>query len=170
MTKKNIWSAAASAYTSFGCVTAAPQRILVVDDNEDIRRLNVEALLSSGYEVDSAEDGALAWDALNTCGYDLLITDNNMPNMTGLELLRKVQNSHMALPVIMASGTIPTETFAQNPWLRPAATLCKPHTLAALLNTVRNVLRAPGEILAQAARPSHWPRQASAIQTLPLWF
>ena len=99
-------------------------------------------LLRAGYEVDSVEDGAVAWDTLNTCSYDLLITDNNMPNLTGLELLRKVRDNHMALPVIMASGIIPTETFVQNPWLRPTATLSKPHTIEALLNTVRNVLQA----------------------------
>lgn len=65
-------------------------------------------LLRAGYEVDSAEDGSVAWDTLNACSYDLLINDNNMPNLTGLELLRKVRDHHIALPVIMASGTIPT--------------------------------------------------------------
>jgi DNA-binding response OmpR family regulator len=50
----------------------------------------------------------------------------------------------MALPVIMATGTLPTWEFALHPWLRPAATLLKPFTGDELLATVRNVLRAPG--------------------------
>ena len=47
----------------------------------------------------------------------------------------------MALPVIMATGTIPTEEFARCPWLQPAATLLKPYTLEALLQTVQQILR-----------------------------
>ena len=141
MNKNIIESAEETASAAFACHPPAPHRILVVDDDEAIRRINTLILLRAGYEVDSVEDGAMAWDTLNACSYDLLITDNNMPNLTGLELLRKVRDHHIDLPVIMASGTIPTETFAQNPWLQPTATLSKPHTLEALLNTVRNVLR-----------------------------
>ena len=142
MSENIIESAEESASDTLAGATPPPHRILVVDDDESIRRINTMFLLRAGYEVDSAEDGAVAWDTLNTCSYDLLITDNNMPNLTGLELLRKVRDNNMALPVIMASGIIPTETFVQNPWLRPTATLSKPHTIEALLNTVRNVLHA----------------------------
>ena len=143
MPSKNfIESAEEPVRAALTCVSPAPRRILVVDDDETVRQINTLVLLSAGYEVDSAPDGAVAWDTLNASSYDLLITDNHMPNLTGVELLRKVRDNNIALPVIMASGTIPTETFAQNPWLRPTATLSKPHTLEALLNTVRNVLRA----------------------------
>ena len=142
MSENIIESAEDSASGTLACATPPPHRILVVDDDESIRRINTMFLLRAGYEVDSVEDGAVAWDTLNTGSYDLLITDNNMPNLTGLELLRKVRDNNMALPVIMASGIIPTETFVQNPWLRPTATLSKPHTIEALLNTVRNVLQA----------------------------
>ena len=131
-----------SASTAPACATPPAHRILVVDDDESVRRINTMILLRAGYEVDSAEDGAVAWDTLNTCSYDLMITDNNMPNMTGVELLRKVRDNKIAMPVIMASGTIPTETFVQNPWLRPTATLAKPHSIEALLNTVRHILHA----------------------------
>ena len=59
--------------------TNPPHRILVVEDDISIRRLNTEVLRRSGYEVDAAEDGAAAWEALNADSYDLMITDNNMP-------------------------------------------------------------------------------------------
>jgi DNA-binding response OmpR family regulator len=119
-----------------------PERILVVEDDGDIRRLNAEVLINAGYQVDAAADGAAAWDALCTEQYDLMITDNTMPKLTGVDLLKKLRSARMALPVIMATGTLPKEEFTRHPWLQPAATLLKPYTVEALLGTVKNVLRA----------------------------
>jgi DNA-binding response OmpR family regulator len=119
-------------------------RILVVEDEAPVRQLNAEVLTRAGYEVDAAEDGAAAWEALNGDSYDLLITDNGMPRLSGLELLKKLRAARMELPVIMATGTLPTQEFAQSPWLRPAATLEKPYTIEELLRTVKKVLRATG--------------------------
>ena len=66
-----------------------PQRILVVDGDPLIRQVNSEVLIYSGYHVDAADDGAAAWDALRVNNYDLLITDNDLPRVTGVELLRR---------------------------------------------------------------------------------
>jgi DNA-binding response OmpR family regulator len=121
--------------------TNPPHRILVVDDDEDIRRMNTETLVHSGYAADSAEDGEAGWKALNSDSYDLLITDHNMPKMSGFELVQKVRAARMALPVIMATGTFPKEDFAQSPALQPAATLLKPYTIGEMLRTVKKVLR-----------------------------
>ena len=117
-----------------------PSQILVADDDQTIRRLHVDALSRCGYRVDSAEDGEAAWDALSTSSYDLMVTDNNMPKLSGVELLRKLRASRMSLPVILATGAIPAEEFARSPWLRPAATLLKPYTMVDLVNTVKRVL------------------------------
>jgi DNA-binding response OmpR family regulator len=117
-----------------------PERILMVEDDGDIRRLNAEVLIHAGYHVDAAADGAAAWDALCVEQYDLIITDNIMPKLTGVELLKKLRSARMELPVIMATGTIPQEEFTRCPWLQPAATLLKPYTVEALLGTVKNVL------------------------------
>jgi DNA-binding response OmpR family regulator len=114
----------------------------VVEDDRDLRQLNARALIHSGYAVDTAEDGAAGWEALQANRYDLVITDNNMPRLTGIELLKKLCAARMALPVIMATGTLPKEEFTRHPWLQPAATLLKPYTVEALLGTVKNVLRA----------------------------
>ncbi len=98
----------------------------MVDDEPLIRQLYSELLTSSGYEVDVAEDGAVAWDALQEDAYDLLITDHEMPRVSGIELLKKLQNAHMALPVIMVSGTIPEHDLELHPWLHVDAILSKP--------------------------------------------
>jgi DNA-binding response OmpR family regulator len=120
--------------------TNSPCHILMVEDDDFLRDLSTEALIHSGYEVDAAADGAAAWQALNNDSYDLLITDNNMPKISGVQLLKKLRAVHMELPVIMATGTIPQEEFARYPWLQPAATLLKPFAIEEMLQTVKQVL------------------------------
>jgi DNA-binding response OmpR family regulator len=123
------------------CQMNSPPHILMVEDDLLLRRINTEVLSRSGYEVDAAADGAAAWRALNTDSYDLLITDNNMPKVSGVELLKKLRAARMILPVIMATGTVPEEEFTSCPWLQPAATLLKPYSSAKMLETVKIVLR-----------------------------
>jgi DNA-binding response OmpR family regulator len=125
--------------------TKSPHRILVVDDDISIRELNTSMLLRCGYEVDAAEDGAVAWDALSAVGYDLLITDNNMPKLSGVALLNKLRAARMTLPVIMATGSLPPTDFTHYPWLQPATTLLKPYTVDEMLRTVEEVLRATAD-------------------------
>lgn len=149
-------------YSPHRCQASPPHRILVVDDESCIRRLNAEMLLRSGYHVDTAEDGADAWRALGAERYDLLITDHNMPRVTGVELIKKVRGARMELPVIMATGTLPEEEFARNPWLRPHATLLKPYTIGEMLRAVKEVLSATGNAREQiAASPRSWQDQPS---------
>ena len=100
-----------------------PQRILVVDDEPLIRHLNIKALTAAGYQADAAEDGMAAWDALQLNDYDLIITDNTMPRMTGIQMIEKMHAAGMVVPVIMASGTLPKEGLAQSRLPQPTATL-----------------------------------------------
>jgi DNA-binding NtrC family response regulator len=130
------------AGTQARCQRKLPKRILVVDDDEVIRQVNAEMLSRFGYEAETAEDGAAAWEALQANGYDLLITDNNMPNVSGVELVKKLRSAHMSLPVVLASGTIPTEAMNWNSSLQLAAMLFKPYTMDDLLVTVKKVLHA----------------------------
>jgi DNA-binding response OmpR family regulator len=139
--------------------TSPPLRILVVEDDTAIRQFSAEVLVRSGYQVDAAEDGAAAWEALYTSSYDLLITDNNMPNVSGVELLKRLRSACMTLPVILATGTLPALEFAQSPWLIPNAMLLKPFTMDQLLGTVAKVLPAAGRAR-QQIRPLP-SRQAS---------
>jgi DNA-binding response OmpR family regulator len=137
----------------------SPQRILVVDDEPHIRELNARALAFSGYHVITVEDGALAWDALQHSHYDLLITDHNMPRLTGIELVKKLHAARMAVPVIMVTGALPTEELKQHPELQIDATLLKPFTTDELLGTVRQVLRVTYSVSRQNERPPNWRSQ-----------
>jgi DNA-binding NtrC family response regulator len=115
-------------------------RILVVEDEPDILCLNSEILTGSGYHVDAAADGAAAWEALQLKDYQLLITDNEMPKVSGVELLKNIHAARMGVLVIMATGTLPHEQFARYPWIRPVGMLIKPYTLEELLGAVKKVL------------------------------
>jgi len=132
-------------------------RILVVDDEADIRRLTSQALIGSGFHVDAAEDGAVAWETLQLNNYDLLITDHNMPKLTGVELVRKLRSARMALPVILATGKLPVELLFQNPSLQLAAMLPKPFSFEELLGTVKEVLLATARDREQAGPPADLP-------------
>ncbi len=118
------------------------RRILVVEDDEDIRLLNTDILAQHGFLVDAAEDGGVAWDAIQQRHYDLLITDNAMPRMTGMELLKTLRDARMELPVILATGHLPRAEFTRHPWLQPAAMVLKPYSIAELLEAVVEVLHA----------------------------
>ena len=135
----------------------------MVEDDPDTRRLNAEVLIDSGYVVDAAEDGAVAWAALNNDSYDLMITDNAMPKVTGVELLKKLHATRMALPVILATGNLPQQEFVRYPWLQPAAMLLKPYTVEELLVTVREVLRATDSPREQLVLPTNGQCRPPAI-------
>jgi DNA-binding response OmpR family regulator len=158
MKENKISQTGAPARAALQCPTNPPQRILVVEDDAEIRRLNSEVLTESGYQVDAAEDGVEAWHALNTKHYDLMITDNNMPIVTGLELIKKLRAEDMTLPVILMSGTMPTEELEQHPWLQIQATLIKPYTLAELFKTVKEVLVTTSDACEQNTLPLNWQR------------
>jgi DNA-binding response OmpR family regulator len=117
-----------------------PNRILVVDDNRETRQHSVDLLTDAGYEVESVNDGAAGWNELQDCEFDLVITDNVMPRMTGMEMIAKLHSCRLLPPVIMATGCLPTHEFAGKPWLIPNATLERPFSDEDLLATVKRVL------------------------------
>jgi DNA-binding response OmpR family regulator len=67
-----------------------------------ICQFNVEVLVQCGWCLDAAKDGAVAWALLQESNYDLLVTDNDMPKLSGIVLLKTLHAARRALPVIMA--------------------------------------------------------------------
>lgn len=114
--------------------------ILIADDDVGILGLCAEFLTHSGYKVNTAENGALAWEELHSARYDLLITDNKMPQMTGIELIRKLRLEGNSLPTILASGSLTAETIGTDGSLRPISFLPKPFNLEELVEVVRGIL------------------------------
>nr|MBA3345148.1 response regulator [Gemmatimonadales bacterium] len=83
-----------------------PPTVLLVDDEELLRRALARALENRGYRVVTAEDGAAAWTLLQAGagGIDAVVTDVTMPNMDGWELAARVATLPQAPPVILVSG------------------------------------------------------------------
>jgi DNA-binding response OmpR family regulator len=144
MNENEISQIGKSSSAAFECETIPPHRILVVDDDPCVRELSAGVLARCGYQVDLAQDGEAGWKALQAKNYNLLITDNNMPMLSGVELVMKLRFEDITLPVIMTSVAIPTDELKRHPWLQVAATLLKPFTVEELLGTVKRVLRAAG--------------------------
>jgi DNA-binding response OmpR family regulator len=130
-----------SAIALAGAKTNPPRRILVVDDDSEVRLLSVNALVDAGYDVDSTKDGAAGWEALQVKDYDLVITDNHMPRLTGMEMIAKLRSAHMSVPVILATRTFPANIVAHNPWLKPDASLPRPCSKDDLVAAVKKILR-----------------------------
>lgn len=86
----------------------AIERILIVDDEPVIRQFLTEVLTRKGYIVDVAENGKTAFASLKNHSYDLVITDMKMPDITGLEVLRKTKEiaSSTQVLVMTAFGTV----------------------------------------------------------------
>ena len=79
MNSDHILAADDSAGTLSQGHDSPSSRILVVDDDDAMRQLSAMVLTASGYQVDTVEDGVAGLEALYRTSYDLLITDNTMP-------------------------------------------------------------------------------------------
>lgn len=79
-------------------------RVLVVDDSGVMRKIIIRALNSCGVKaIVEAADGKEAWGLFQTDSFDMVLTDWNMPIMSGLELLKAIRGTGADLPVIMVT-------------------------------------------------------------------
>jgi PAS domain S-box-containing protein len=117
------------------------ERVLVVEDQGDLRRTIVTILQAGGYDVTSAADGADALDALTAAdGIDLVLSDVVMPGLTGPELSEAVMAAYPGTPVVLMSGYV-GGVLASHGVLSEALVLTKPFTSDTLLATVATALR-----------------------------
>lgn len=117
------------------------KRVLVVDDDHDVRTIICTILIEAGYNVYEACDGLEAVDALKKRRYDALLTDYHMPKMDGLELLDLTQAMWPNLPVILASSDSQLTVHAGNSLLDPVyALLEKPFERSELLGVIRSAI------------------------------
>lgn len=79
-------------------------KILVVEDNKNLRKLMVTYLKKNNYEPLEAEDGEQALDIIDKNHIDLIITDIMMPNMDGFELTRELRDANYMLPILFVTA------------------------------------------------------------------
>ena len=79
-------------------------RILVADDEEKIVELIKTFLVKKGHSVDIAADGRAALDLINKNNYDVAFFDHNMPELTGLELIKIIKQGDIKTKVVLLTG------------------------------------------------------------------
>jgi CheY-like chemotaxis protein len=123
----------------------ARRRILVVDDEDNLRDVLVEVLRREGHEVDSAVDGAQGLRLAEAQRYDLVITDLRMPELEGPELYRALRARYPDDPprVIFMSANTGIEEYAAFLAGTGEPALEKPFNLADMRQVVLQVLAQP---------------------------
>lgn len=132
------------------------KRVLVVDDDGDVRALICTILEDAGYNLYEASDGLEAIEALKKRRYDALLTDYRMPKMDGLELLDLTQAMWPELPVILATSDVLLTDQTANNLLEPAyAVLEKPFDRSKLLYMIRSAIDGVPKTALHSVRPLH---------------
>jgi PAS domain S-box-containing protein len=134
----------------------AEHTILVVDDEETVRKMATAALESRGFRVVTAADGAEALETLRVRGdISLVILDLTMPVMTGEEALPRIHAIDPRLPVVLSTGFGEVEVARRFPSSQVAGVLQKPYSIAALLARVSGALRPDVSLTASSDPGAH---------------
>ncbi len=119
-------------------------KFLVVDDFSTMRRIVRNLLKELGFtNVDEAEDGVAALARLKGGNFDFVISDWNMPNMTGIELLRAIRADATlrSLPVLMITAEAKKENIIEAAQAKASGYIVKPFTAAVLDEKLNKILK-----------------------------
>jgi DNA-binding NtrC family response regulator len=111
-------------------------KILVVDDESNIRLLLSEVLSDKGFEVTEAKDGQESLEKMEQHDFDLVITDVNMPRLDGIAMLHRMEKAGRKEKVIIMSANPSQQMSPHKSMNRVITQLCKPFNIANLLNLV----------------------------------
>ncbi len=123
-------------------------RFLVVDDFSTMRRIVRNLLKELGFSnVDEAEDGQVALHKLKNSQFDFVVTDWNMPNMTGIELLKAIRADAQLkhLPVMMVTAEAKKENIIEAATAGASGYIVKPFTAATLDEKLKKVFANMGK-------------------------
>ncbi|MDO8534974.1 MAG: response regulator [Xanthobacteraceae bacterium] len=117
-------------------------KILLAEDDNDMRNFLVRALTNAGYEVVSFDNGRSAYERMREEPFELLLTDIVMPEMDGIELARRATEIDPDLKVMFITGFAAVALNAANEAPKDAKVLSKPFHLKDLVNEVERMLAA----------------------------
>ncbi len=117
-------------------------KILGVDDSPSMRQMVTFTLKAAGFEVDEAEDGVIALDKAKGSGYELILTDVNMPNMDGITLIKHHRElpNHKFTPILMLTTESSPEKKAEGKAAGATGWIVKPFNPDQLVGTINKVL------------------------------
>jgi two-component system, cell cycle response regulator CpdR len=119
-----------------------PMKILLAEDDNDMRRFLVKALQNAGYDVASFDNGLSAYNRLREEPFELLLTDIVMPEMDGIELARRATELDPDIKVMFITGFAAVALNPDSKAPRDAKVLSKPFHLRDLVNEVEKMLAA----------------------------
>jgi len=125
----------------------ANPRFLVVDDFSTMRRIVRNLLKESGFaDADEAEDGVVALQKLRASNFDFVVSDINMPNMNGFQLLAEIKKDEKLkhIPVLMVTAEARKEDIVLAAQQGAAGYIVKPFTKATLEDKVLHILKKAG--------------------------
>src|SRR6201988_1450291 len=117
-------------------------KILLAEDDNDMRRFLVKALENAGFQVSPHDNGKAAYQRLREEPFELLLTDIVMPEMDGIELARKATELDPDIKVMFITGFAAVALNPDNNAPRQAKVLSKPFHLKELVNEVQRLLAA----------------------------
>jgi len=115
--------------------------ILLVEDDESLRKFLAQALLRAGHEVVDFGDGLAAFDHL-TEGFDLLLTDIVMPGMDGIELAKRAAEMNAAMKIMFITGFAAVALHPASNAPKQAKVLSKPFHLREIVAEVERMMAA----------------------------
>jgi len=117
-------------------------KILLAEDDHDMRRFLVKALQTAGHEVVSFSEGLSAYEKLKYDNFDLLLTDIVMPEMDGIELARRAADLDPKLKIMFITGFAAVALNPENETPKDAKVLSKPFHLKELVDQVERLIAA----------------------------
>ena len=117
-------------------------KILLAEDDNDMRRFLVKALQNAGYDVISFDNGLAAYQRLREEPFELLLTDIVMPEMDGIELARRASELDPDMKIMFITGFAAVALNPDSEAPRDASVLSKPFHLKDLVNEVERLLAA----------------------------
>ena len=123
-------------------------KILIAEDDQDIRELVVLTLQFSGFDVVSVEDGSLAVEKAQGQSFDLILMDVRMPRMTGYEACRRLKEMDATknIPIIFLSAKGQEQEIQTGLNAGAADYILKPFAPDTLVNTINKVLSNHSEL------------------------
>jgi len=121
---------------------AVMNKILLAEDDNDMRRFLVRALQNAGYDVVSYDNGLSAYHRLREEPFELLLTDIVMPEMDGIELARRATELDPDIKVMFITGFAAVALNPDSHAPKDAKVLSKPFHLKDLVNEVEKLLKA----------------------------
>jgi DNA-binding response OmpR family regulator len=118
-------------------------RILIMDDEEEIRSIIKRALTMAGHDVVEAEDGAVGTRLFEASHFDLVVTDLLMPEKEGIETILELRENHPDLRILVVSGGMAGDRLGplgDAVALGADAALPKPFTISELVEAVNGLL------------------------------